>query len=202
MTDQQFTAGQPLTEEQAAFLRAQQAQQAAAESAEISQVVGQSHDAIASGERGPLLPAETQIDAMMAQIKAQSEQLEAMGAALGSVQRQMAEAQAATGGPLTVRYAQGAADKLAAMAVQYPNHPLGLKHFDPAHEAAASLVDASKAVVKGGGPVADVEKAAAAVEKFISRTHKRLGGVHIDWSAILDDVELAVEEAAKLAAVV
>ena len=201
MTDAQFTAGQPLTPEQEAFLRAQTAQQAAAESAEISQVVGQSQETIAAGSRGPLLPAEEQIDALMAQLRAQSEHLAAMESKISTVQRQMEEAQAATGGPLTVRYAQGAADKLDALAVQYPNHPLGVKHFDPAKEAATSLLGAAKAVVKGGGPVADVEKAAAAVEKFITRTHRRLGGVHIDWSAILDDVELAVEEAAKLAAV-
>ena len=196
----EFTAGTPLTEEQAAFLRAQAAQQAAAESAEISQAQAASASVIAAGERGPLLPAETQIDELMAQLKAQSEQLASMGAALSSVQRQMEEAQAASGGPLTVRYAQGAADKLAALAVQYPNQPAGTKHFDPAHEAASALVSASKLVAKGAGPVADVEKAAAGVERFISRTHKRLGGVHIDWSAILDDVELAVEEAAKLVA--
>lgn len=202
MTDPQFTAGQPLTPEQAAFLTAQAAQQAAAESAEIDQAQAQTQGVIAAGQRGPLLPAESQIDELMAQLRAQSEQLAAMGAALGSVQRQMEEAQAATGGPLTVRYAQGAADKLEALGHQYPNHPLGLKHFDPAKAAASALVDASKLVVKGTGPVADVEKAAADVQKFISRTHRRLGGSHIDWSAILDDVELAVEEAAKLAAVV
>lgn len=200
MTDTSFTAGTPLTPEQEAFLLARQAQQAAAESDEITQVPAQTQSVIASGERGPLLPAESQIDELMAQLKAQSEQLASMGAALSSVQRQMEEAQAATGGPLTVRYAQGAMDKLAALAVQYPNHPLGARHFDPAQEAAGTLLDASKAVVKGSGPVADVEKAAAAVEKFISRTHRRLGGVHIDWSAILDDVELAAEEAAKLVA--
>lgn len=201
MTDQQFTAGQPLTPEQAEFLRAQAARQAAAESEEISQVQAHSQGVIAAGERGPLLPAESQIDELMAQLRAQSEQLASMGAALSSVQRQMEEAQAASGGPLTVRYAQGAADKLTALADQYPNHPTGLAHFDPAKAAAQALVDASKLVVKGTGPVADVEKAAAGIEKFISRTHKRLGGSHIDWSAILDDVELAVEEAAKLAAV-
>lgn len=201
MTDQQFTAGQPLTPEQAEFLRAQAAQQAAAESAEIDQAQAQTQGVIAAGQRGPLLPAEEQIDALMAQLKAQSEQIASMGAALSSVQRQMEEAQAATGGPLTVRYAQGAADKLEALGQQYPNHPLGLKHFDPAKAAASALVDAAKLVVKGSGSVADVEKAAAGIEKFISRTHKRLGGVHVDWSAILDDVELAVEEAAKLAAV-
>lgn len=200
MTDAQFTAGAPLSPEQQAFLTAQAAQQAASESAEISQAQAATADVIAAGQRGPLLPAEEQIDQLMAQLRAQSEQLAQMGAALTSVQRQMDEAQAATGGPLTVRYAQGAADKLAAMAVQYPNQAAGTKHFEPAHDAAAALLDAAKAVTKGG-PLAEVENAAAAVRKFITRTHKRLGGVHVDWSAIIDDVELAVEEAAKLAAV-
>jgi hypothetical protein len=192
-------AGQPLTEEQAAFLRARTAQQAAEASSGVEQEAAAA--AAQMTERGPLLPAETDIERLMAQLKAQSEQLEKMGAALGSVQRQMEEAQVAAGGPLTVRYAQGAADKLDAMAAAYPNNPLGARHFDAPREAAGKLVTAAKAVVKSGAPVADVESAAAAIGKFFTRAHARAGGAHVDWSAIADDLELAVEEAAKLAAV-
>jgi hypothetical protein len=136
----------------------------------------------------------------MAALRAQSEQIAAMQAQMGHVQRQMEEAQAASGGPLTIRYAQGASDKLDALAAQYPNFELGRAHFDPPREAAARLVDAAKAVVKSGGATTDVDKAVADIERFVKRTHRRLGGTHIDWSAILDDVELAAEEAAKLVA--
>lgn len=198
MTDPQGTAGAPLTAEQQAFLAAQQAQQAAAESAPIAQA--QAATAAQLTERGPLLPAESQIDELMAQLRAQSEMIEKMGTALNSVQRQMEEAQAASGGPLTIRYAQGAADKIDAMAAQHPNNPLGVHHFDEARAAVSDLVDATKGVVKGGTSVDAVHGAVARVERFIHRTHSRTGGSHIDWSAILDDLTLAAEEAAKLAA--
>lgn len=187
MTEQQPVAGQPLTAEQAEFLRAQQAQQAASESAGISQA--QADSAAAMTERGPLLPAEVMMEELMAQLKAQSAQIEAMSAALGSVQKQMEEAQVAAGGPLTVRYAEAARDKLAALDVQWPQH-----EFTAAHAAADQLVAAAKDAVKGQsqGGVFD------AASLVIRRLDRRLP--HIDFSAIIDDVELAVEEGLKLTA--
>ena len=152
-------------------------------------------------ERGPLLPAEERIDELMAQLRAQSEALASVQGQLGVLQRQQEEAQAAAGGPLTVRYAQGAADKLAALVAARPDHADG--HFAPAIDAAQALADGAAAVAKGNPKVVDdVKGAADAVLKFISRTHAKSGGQPLDWSAIVDDVELAVEEALKLAAVV
>ena len=202
-------AGQPLTAEQQAFLTAQTAQQAAEQSAGIAAPAAAT--AAAMTERGPLLPAEILADqqmealrarseALQAQLEAQAEQFGSMQAAVTSMQRQMEEAQAASGGPLTVRYALGAAEKVAAFIASHPNNPLGLHHFDPAKVAAAQLADAAKAVVKGG-PVGDVHTAADALERFFGRTHARTGGMAVDASALLDDVDAAREEAAKLAAV-
>lgn len=199
-TSEQPTAGAPLTPEQQAYLTAQQAAQAATEAAPIAQAQAATAATIGQGERGPLLPAEEKIDQLMAQLKAQSDQLASQQAALTVVQRQMEEAQAAQGGPLTIRYAQGAADKLDAIAAAHPNNPLGTAHFDAAREAVGQLVDASKGVVKGTGSVDAVHGARARLEAFIHRTHARQGGGHVDWSAILDDLELAASEAAKLAA--
>jgi hypothetical protein len=194
-------AGQPLTDEQRAFLLAQQAQQAASSPSPAAAQAGIASQ-LAAGERGPLLPAEAAIEAEMARLRAQSEQMAALlatqGAALSSMQKQMEEAQAATGGPLAVRYATGVADKLKALADQWPNHPLGRAHFDQAHAAAADLADAAQAVVKGTGPVSAVHDAVAAIERFVTRIHPRQGGQPLDWSAIRDDLELAAEEAAKL----
>jgi len=195
------TAGQPLTDEQRAFLLARQAKQAA-DSASPAEDQAAVASQIAGSERGPLLPAETEIEKQMAELRAQSDQmaklLATQGAALSSMQRQVEEAQAASGGPLAVRYATGVVDKLRALADQWPNHPLGRQHFDPAHEAAAALASATQAVVKGTGPASAVHDAVAAVERFISRIHPRQGGQPLDWSAIRDDLELAAEEAAKL----
>jgi len=195
-------AGQELNEAQKAFLTAEAARIASESSAIVSPAADQAATAAAMTERGPLLPAEERIDELMAALRAQSDQIAAMQAQMGTVQRQMEEAQAATGGPLTVRYAQGAADKLDSLQLQYANFPAGTKHFDAPREAAGRLVEAAKAIAKNGGKTTDVDKAIADIEKFLKRTHFKLGGSHVDWSAIGDDLELAGEEAAKLVAAV
>ena len=185
-----------LTAEQEEFLR----QQAAAHAATAPSPAGEAAGVAAQmGERGPLLPAEEQMDAMMAALKAQSEQIAALTAQIGTMQKQQAEALAASGGPMVTRYAEGARDKIAAHVTANPDAPAG--HFDELTGAAGQLVDAAAAIAKdaaaGTGPV---EKAAAAITRFVSRTHVRQWGKHIDWSAALDDVETVVEEALKLAA--
>jgi hypothetical protein len=153
-------------------------------------------------ERGPTLPAEDRIDALMAVLRQQSEQLEKVQGQLGVLQRQQEEAQAASGGPLTIRYAQGAADKIDALVAANAGSPsLGAKdHYAAAQQAAADLRDATRDLVKNGGGTDTVEKHAGTLRRFIDRVHSRQGGGHVDWSAIIDDVELAVEEAAKLVA--
>lgn len=194
--EQPPVAGDELTDEQKAFLTAQAAQQAAASpspaadaAASMGQMVG----------RGPELPAETAMDKLMAALKAQSDQIAQLQAQVGVMQKQAEENQAAAGGPMTVRYADGAVAKLQAMKAQHPDVPQG--HFDAAIAAAESLATAARAVVKtGASDVAkDVETAAAGITKFIGKS-RRASGKHIDFSAIADDVELAVEEALKLVA--
>jgi len=199
MTDQndQPPAGEELTDEQKAFLLAQQAQQAATSpspAADTAASMGQMTG------RGPELPAESAMDQLMAALRAQSAQIEALQAQVGVMQKQSEEAQAATGGPLTIRYADGAVAKLQALKAQHPDVPQG--HFDAVIKAAESLAEGARALVKTGAPavIKDVEGPAAAIGKFMTRTHWKLSGKHIDFSAIADDVETAVEEALKLVA--
>lgn len=189
MTDQPPVAGQPMTEAQAAFLAAQAGQQAAAESADIQAAAAAT--AAQMTDRGPLLPAEEQMDALMAQLKAQSDMIAALSSKVGVVQRQMEEAQAASGGPLAVRYAQAAVDKLTAHAAQWPAHD-----FSQAQGAAGTLLEAAQSAVKGEPAAPGALHSAATV---ITRLARKLP--HVDWSAVIDDVELAVEEGAKLLAV-
>jgi hypothetical protein len=189
--------GQELSDEQRAVLEAQTAQQAATSpnpSATLAQSLGQ------MAGRGPELPAEADMDKMMAALKAQSEQIAALQAQVGVMQKQAEETQAAAGGPLTVRYADAAVAKLQALKAQHPDVPAG--HFDAAITAAQGLAQAARGVVKtGAADVAKgVETAAADLTKFVTKTHWRASGKFIDFSALADDVETAVEEALKLVA--
>jgi hypothetical protein len=187
------TAGTPLSPEQQVFLAAQAAQKAAAEAAGVTQAAADTASQMT--ERGPLLPAEEKIDALMAQLKAQSDLISSLQSQVGTVQLQMEQAQAATGGPLAVRYAQGAAEKIAALAVQWPAHDLAV-----AADAAGKLVETATAAAKGtvrpGDPSAHAALTAAA--GAIRRVLGRLP--HVDTSAIIDDVELAAEEGVRLLA--
>jgi hypothetical protein len=190
-------AGAELTDEQRAFLLARQATQAAtAPSPAADQATAAAQ--MAQAERGPELPAESAMDQMMALIKAQSDQLASLTAQVGVMQKQAEEAVAASGGPLVIRYAKGAADKLAATAVAHPD--LGKDHFAAPLELAGQLVDAATDLSKNGGDSAPVEKAAAGLERWLTKTHWREGRKFIDFSAVADDVETAVVEALKLAA--
>lgn len=195
----QPVAGNQLTPEQEAFLLASQAKQAAT-SPSPAEDAAPVQAQMETGQRGPLLPAEEQMDAMMAQLKAQSDQLAAVQAQMLAMGRQIEEAQAAQGGPLTVRYAQGAADKITALAAAHSNNPLGAAHWHHVAKSAEQLVEAATGVSKGAGPLQLVRDAATDIERFAARGHARQGGRHVDWSAILDDVELAVTEAVKLVA--
>lgn len=142
-------------------------------------------------ERGPLLPAEEEMDKFMTLLKEQSEQIKTLQGQLGTMQEQQQAALSAAGGPMPTRYASAVAEKAAAAVAAHPDAPDG--HFAPLTKAAADLKTAAAAVVKGSGVAADAEKAAAAVEKFITRTHWKAWGKHIDWSAMADDVEAVVE---------
>lgn len=183
---------QPLTDEQAAALAAEaEAQAAASPSAAADQAATAA--AMAGAERGPQLPAETEIDDFMAQMRAQFAD---MTAQINALKAQQLAALAAQGTPHVVRYAEGARDKIAALVAQHPDAPRG--HFDAVAAAAGQLYDEAGKLAAGNGAISALEKAGAAVVKFAERGHGKAWPKHIDWSAIASDVEDAIEAAAKL----
>lgn len=187
----------PLTVQQ----QAQFAAQAAAQAAEApSPAADQAATAAAmiAAERGPVLPAETQMDALMAALRAQSAQIDALTKQVGVMQQQAEERSAAEGGPLVIRYAKAANDKLAATTAAHPD--LGPGHFAAALGHAEALLSAATDLSKTGSGLPAVQAAAGNLEKWLTKTHWRTGQKHIDFSALLDDIETAVEEAVKLAA--
>jgi len=150
---------------------------------------------MAGAERGPVLPAESEMDAFMARMQAQFDE---MAKTIDTLKAQQADALRAQGEPYAVRYANGAADKLAAVIAAHPDAPQG--HFAGVLADAGRLAEQAAAIVKGTGALPELETAADAVVRFITRGHARGWNKHVDWSAILDDVETAVEEARKIAA--
>jgi hypothetical protein len=183
----------PLSAEAAALAADELAAHAAASP---SPAADQAATAAAMTERGPALPAETEIEAFMAAVKAQMADMQSQ---LDVYKRQAAEAQAAAGVPMVVRYAEGARDKIAAMVAAHPDAPRG--HFAAALDASSALADAATALHGGETAAGDALKSAAAgIERFATRTHWRTWGKHVDWSAVLGDVEEAVEAGAKIAA--
>lgn len=182
----------PLTPEAAELLAEQQA---AANATQPSPAADQAATAAAMTERGPALPAESEMDAFMARMQAQFDD---MAKTIETLKAQQAEALKANGEPYAVRYANGAADKLAALAAAHPDAPQG--HFAAVIDAAGRLAEQAAAIVKGSGKLPELEQAADAVVRFATRGHGRGWNKHVDWSAILDDVETAVDEARKIAA--
>lgn len=191
------TPAPALTPEQEEYLR----QSAAAHAATAPSPADQAQASIGQmTERGPLLPAEQTMDTLMEQLRLQSEAIAAMQAQLSTVQKQQADAQAATGGPMVVRYAEGAADKLRALAVAHPDVPQG--HFSGVIGAAESLVTSAKTLAGSGEQAAqsDISAGVNFIERFLTRTHWKSSGKFIDFGAIADDVATVAEEALKLAA--
>lgn len=157
---------------------------------------------IGQEQRGPLLPAEQRIDDLMAQLRQQSDALAQMQEQMGFLQRQQEEAQAASGGPLVVRYAVGVADKLRALVDANAGRPaLGARdHYAPVLEAADKLVEAAKNVSKDGGNIDQHRGLVGEIERFLDRHHTRRGGGHVDFSAIRDDLYTSQDEADKAVA--
>lgn len=201
--------GRELTDAEQAYLAQQAAQHAAqapnpaAQQAAVAAQLG-------AAQRGPELPAESDMDRLMAMFKEQADQLGALRDQLGILQKQEVERSAAAGGPVLVRYAQGIYDHLLAHAAQHPD--LGAVvpatpdqaarvtgHFETAHTHAAALLQAAKDAMTGG-PLQAVEDAAGKLAHFIERGHKALGGKHVDFGAIAQMIEYVGAEAVRLAA--
>lgn len=155
---------------------------------------------IAAGGAAPgTLPQESVYEQLMAQIKE-------MGERLGSMERERAlERQAhiaALGEPILERYAKGVADKFGSLLAAHPG--LGRDHFArPLRDAAALYEQAKNTIQSGANDLAPVRQLAASVERWITRTHPRTvpgGNTHRpDFSSILYDIEMILEEADRLA---
>lgn len=200
MTDQ-YDPGAPegadLTDAQKAFL----AQQAAAHAVEgqPSPAADQAATAAAMTDRGPLLPAEQEADGLMAMLKKQAEQIEALTQRVGVMQKQADERAEAEGGAPVIRYAAAAADKMRATAAAHPD--LGPSHFARPLALADELVTAAGDLHRDGGDTSAVEKAAGALRRWLDVTHPREGRKHVEtFAALRDDIDTAVDEAYKLAA--
>jgi hypothetical protein len=208
MTNQPPGGSQPPQGDQPSYTP-EQYQQAAADLAAQeapSPAAEQAATAVQMTERGPTLPAEDRIEAEMAKLRQAYEDLVAkvgeQGAALAAAQKQLADAQAAKGGPPVLTYAKSIADMVDRHVVGVYGNDGG--KFDPVVAHAGELVDAAQAAVDGKGgkdAVSKVHDLAARIEKFAARfNHKGQHGHGVDWSAILDEVAIVAEEALKLAA--
>jgi hypothetical protein len=193
MTDTNAGDGQELSAEAAALAAEHLAEHAAGYGS--PGIDPAAAGAMAGSERGPALPAEAEVEAFMAQMQAQMNDMKAQMAIL---RQQAAEAQAAQGTPMVMRYAQGAADKVTALVAAHPDAPQG--HFAPLVIASKTLAGEAEKLFDGSGSLTAVNSAVASVEKFATRTHWKTWGKHIDWSAILDDLEETAEAGAKIAA--
>jgi hypothetical protein len=152
-------------------------------------------------DRPEPLPAEAEHDALMAEFKAMSERLAAMEGELSKTKSDYAAATAALGPPQVATYGKNILDKLVSYRNANPDLPAG--HFDQVIAKAAPLAQASQAVIDGTGQVSDVtgqvQDVVDAVERFVTRTHPRTNGKPIDFSALLTDLELALEAAGRTA---
>jgi hypothetical protein len=147
------------------------------------------------------LPAEAEHDAMMAEFKAMSERLQALEAEASRNKQAYQAAVAALGPPPVATYGRAIFDKLVSFRAAHPD--LG-DHFNQVIDTARTLGTASQAVLDGGGDVASVLRdgrdVVDAVDRFITKTHPRLSGKPIDFSALASDLEYFVAEAGKIPA--
>ena len=176
-----------------------------------AQAVGEVQQAAPDSEVGALaatmthspepLPAEAEHDAMMAEFKAMSERLKTLEAESNQNRQKYQAAVAALGPPHIAVYGRAIFDKLVSIRNAHPDLA---GHFDQVVEAARGLGGASQAVLDGGGDVAALIRDGAAVvdavDRFITKTHYRLSGKPIDFSALASDLEYFLAEAEKVPA--
>ena len=155
-----------------------------------------------STDRAEPLPAEAEHDAMMAEFKAMSERLQALEAEARQNRQAYQAAVASLGPPLVAVYGRAIFDKLVSFRNAHPDLPPD--HWDRVIDAARVLGIASQAVLDGGGDVAavlrDGGEVVDAVDRFISKTHQRVSGKPIDFSALASDLEYFTAEAGKIPA--
>lgn len=155
-----------------------------------------------SAERPEPLPHETEMDRLMAQFKAMSERIQQMEAELGQTKAGYAAAIAKLGPPEVATYGKAIFDKLVSFRDAHPDLP---GHFSQVIETARPLGETSKAVIDGDTKqvpqiIRDGKQVIDAVDRFITKTHPRLSGKPIDFSALAADLEMFIEAAAKIAA--
>lgn len=217
MTEQQGQAAQDITDEQRQAIIDDYRRQAEAEAAQaggppsraqaaeaaVAQVQAPAGDAGASlgmmtTDKPARLPAEDLMDKLMEQQRLFSEQLAAMQSQLGRAQADAAAVRAITGPPMVTVAADGIAAKLAGHKAANPDVPLG--HFDAAIEQAAELAKQARALADGQASAAEhVSGLAGKVERFLTRTHPRASGKALDFSALLDELDVLLTEAEGLA---
>ena len=155
-----------------------------------------------STDRAEPLPAEAEHDALMAEFKAMSERLQALEAESKQHRQAYQAAVASLGPPLVAVYGRAIFDKLISFRNAHPDLPAG--HFDRVIDAARVLGTASQAVLDGGGDVQavlrDGGEVVDAVDRFITKTHQRVSGKPIDFSALASDLEYFTAEAGKIPA--
>ena len=146
------------------------------------------------------LPAEAEHDKLMAEFKAMSERLASLEKEASANRASYKAAVAALGPPPVAVYGRAIFDKLISFRNAHPD--LG-GHFDQVIEAARALGSASQEVLDGGGDTAALVRDGAAVveavERFVTRTHRRTSNKPIDFSALESDLEYFTEAAARAA---
>lgn len=177
-----------------------------------AQAVGEVQQAAPDSEVGALaglmtapaepLPAEAEHDAMMAEFKAMTARLQALEAEAGVNRQKYQAAVAALGPPHIAVYGRAIFDKLVSIRNAHPDLP---GHFDQVVEAARTLGSTSQAVLDGDNDkvavlIRDGLGVVEAVDRFITRTHYRLSGKPIDFSALASDLEYFTAEAEKVPA--
>lgn len=147
----------------------------------------------------PRLPAEDVMDELMRQQREFADQLAGMRKQLDTAQRDAAAVRSLTGPPLVTTYADGVAAKMRSHAAANPDVPPG--HFDQVIGQAEELAKSARALAEGTAEAGDkIGGLAGKVERFLTRTHQVTSGKHLDFSAVLSELELVLHEAEQLGA--
>ncbi len=159
-----------------------------------------------AGAAGGTLPNETTMDALMAEFRAMADRMAGLEQELAVTRQSQVAGRAPDD---LVLYSQNLADWLALHEVQNGDLPGG--HFDKPKAAAAALVDASVAATgrdaagqdtgsKDPARLSGIGDLVATVERFIGKTHPRVGRKYIDFSVVEYDLEMILAAAERLAA--